>query len=82
LQHCKQQVPGPLDDPIWSGLWPLTKKAKCPLATPTPQHLVLLQLAGATASSGSAEDLHRAAYLLTPPAYQRDRTCRSSSSPH
>lgn len=57
-------------------LWPLTKKAKCPLATPAPQYVVLAQLDGATTSSGSGKDLARAAPFLAPPALLTFRVIR------
>ncbi|GJB92351.1 hypothetical protein KAM451_35330 [Aeromonas caviae] len=76
MQHCKQQDPGPLDNPIWSGLWLLTKTPKFPRATPSPQDVVLAQRASATTSSGSAEDLARAAPSLAPPALLTFRAIR------
>lgn len=66
----------PLAGRIWAWFWPLAQKAKCPLATPTPQDVVLLQLAGATISSGSAEDLPRAAPFLVPPTLLSFRAIR------
>lgn len=48
-------------------LWPLPKKAKCPLASPSPQHMVPLQLRSTTRYSGSRKDLPRPPPLLGRP---------------
>ncbi len=40
-------------------LWPLTKTPKSTQASPSPQHMVPLQLRPATISSGSRKDLPR-----------------------
>lgn len=49
----------PLAGQFFPLLWPLAQTPKSPQATPATQHLVFLQLADATTSSGSPEDLPR-----------------------